>query len=62
MDAKFLRDLTFHDARHEATAQFATLVDGTDLTKIAGHKDPRMLVRYYHPTTASLPSSRCFGE
>jgi len=54
MDANFLRDLTFHDARHEATAQFATLVDGTDLAKITGHKDPRMLMRYYHPTPEEL--------
>jgi integrase len=54
MDANFLRDLTFHDARHEATAQFATLVDGADLAKITGHKDPRMLMRYYHPTPEEL--------
>lgn len=53
-DANFLRDLTFHDARHEATTQFATLVDGTDLAKITGHKDPRMLMRYYHPTPEEL--------
>ena len=53
-DARFLRDLTFHDARHEATAQFATLVDGVDLAKITGHKDPRMLMRYYHPTPKEL--------
>lgn len=53
-DVNFLRDLTFHDARHEATAQFATLVDGTDLAKITGHKDPRMLMRYYHPTPEEL--------
>lgn len=53
-DAGFLCDLTFHDARHEATAQFATLVDGIDLAKITGHKDPRMLMRYYHPTPEEL--------
>lgn len=53
-DTRFLRDLTFHDARHEATAQFATLVDGVDLAKITGHKDPRMLMRYYHPTPEEL--------
>lgn len=53
-DANFLCDLTFHDARHEATAQFATLVDGTDLAKITGHRDPRMLMRYYHPTPEEL--------
>jgi len=55
-DPRFLIDLTFHDARHEATTQFATLVDGTDLAKITGHKDPRMLMRYYHPTPEELAS------
>lgn len=54
VDAGFLSNLTFHDARHEATALFATLVDGTDLAKITGHKDPRMLMRYYHPTPEEL--------
>lgn len=54
VDAGFLHDLTFHDARHEATAQFAKLVDGIDLAKITGHKDPRMLMRYYHPTPEEL--------
>lgn len=53
-DRQFLVDVTFHDARHEATAQFAVLVDGTDLAKITGHKDPRMLMRYYHPTPEEL--------
>lgn len=55
-DPRFLVDLTFHDARHEATTQFANLVDGTDLAKITGHKDPRMLMRYYHPTPEELAS------
>ena len=26
----------------------------TDLTKITGHKDPRMLMRYYHPRAEDL--------
>lgn len=60
-DASFLRDLTFHDARHEATAQFATLVDGIDLAKITGHKDPRMLMRYYHPTPQELSAKIAAG-
>jgi integrase len=55
-DPRFLIDLTFHDARHEATTQFATLLDGTDLAKVTGHKDPRMLMRYYHPTPEELAS------
>lgn len=64
VDADFLCDLTFHDARHEATAQLAMLVDGTDLAKITGHRDPRMLMRYYHPTPEELSEkiSRGFAQ
>lgn len=61
ISTSFLLDLTFHDARHEATAQFATLVDGTDLAKITGHKDPRMLMRYYHPTPQELSAKITAG-
>lgn len=60
-DSKFLLDLTFHDARHEATAKFAQLVDGIDLAKITGHKDPRMLMRYYHPTPEELSAKIAKG-
>ena len=54
VDPGFLVDLTFHDARHEATTQFAALVDGLDLAKITGHRDPRSLMRYYHPSPSEL--------
>ena len=45
----FLRDLRFHDLRHEATSRLAEIFPMHELTKITGHKDPRMLMRYYHP-------------
>lgn len=61
VDAQFLTDLTFHDCRHEATAQLVTLVGGTDLAKITGHRDPRMLMRYYHPTPEELSAKIAAG-
>lgn len=52
--AKFLIDLRFHDLRHEATSRLASIFPMHDLTKITGHKDPRMLMRYYHPKAEEL--------
>lgn len=46
-DGKFLTDLRFHDLRHEATSSLASIFPMHELTKITGHKDPRMLMRYY---------------
>lgn len=50
------RDLRFHDLRHEATTR---LVQGTTLPallvgQITGHRDPRMLARYYNPTPQQI--------
>ena len=45
----FLRNLRFHDLRYEATSRLAEIFPMHELTKITGHKDPRMLMRYYHP-------------
>jgi len=53
-DGKFLTDLRFHDLRHEATSRLASIFPLHDLTKITGHKDPRMLMRYYHPRAEDL--------
>lgn len=49
-----LMDLRFHDLRHEATSRLASIFPMHDLTKITGHKDPRMLMRYYHPKAEDL--------
>ncbi|MGF6983428.1 integrase [Paraburkholderia atlantica] len=51
---KFLTDLRFHDLRHEATSRLASIFPMHELTKITGHKDPRMLMRYYHPRAEDL--------
>lgn len=53
-DSKFLTDLCFHDLRHEATSRLASIFPMHELTKITGHKDPRMLMRYYHPRAEDL--------
>ncbi|WP_354678652.1 integrase [Cupriavidus plantarum] len=53
-DAKLFTDLRFHDLRHEATSRLASIFPLHELTKITGHKDPRMLMRYYHPKAEDL--------
>ncbi|WP_454734291.1 tyrosine-type recombinase/integrase [Cupriavidus pauculus] len=53
-DPKYLTDLRFHDLRHEATSRLAPIFPMHELTKITGHKDPRMLMRYYHPRAKDL--------
>ena len=50
----FLMDLRFHDLRHEATSRLAEIFPLHELTKITGHEDTRMLMRYYHPKTEDL--------
>lgn len=46
--------LTFHDLRHEATSRLADFFDVSRLMKITGHKDTKMLARYYHPRIEDL--------
>lgn len=53
-DAKYLVDLRFHDLRHEAASRLASVYQLHELTKVTGHKDPRMLMRYYHPKAEDL--------
>ena len=53
-DDPFLTDLRFHDMRHEATSRLAEIFPLHELTKITGHQDTRMLMRYYHPSTETL--------
>ena len=50
-----LEDLHFHDLRHEATSRLALrLPNLIELASVTGHKDLRMLKRYYHPRAAEL--------
>ena len=52
--AGFLVELTFHDLRHEATSRLAEKLALHELMKVTGHKDTRMLARYYHPRAEDL--------
>ena len=49
-----LLDLRFHDLRHEATSRLADLLQLHELMKVTGHRDTRMLARYYHPRAEDL--------
>ncbi len=54
-DPRMLVDLHFHDLRHVATTRLAKLVPNVvELAAITGHKDLRMLQRYYHPDARDL--------
>jgi integrase len=46
-ETRFLLDLRFQDLRHEAISRLAMIFTLHELTSITGHKDPRMLMRYY---------------
>ncbi len=50
-----IEDLHFHDLRHEATSRLAErLPNLVELAAVTGHKDLRMLKRYYHPRAEDL--------
>ena len=49
-----IKDLHFHDSRHEATARLAQIYEVLDLAKIIGHKDLHILLTYYQPTIDEL--------
>ncbi|MEC7119418.1 MAG: site-specific integrase [Pseudomonadota bacterium] len=49
-----IMDMTFHDSRHEATTRIAQLLPIQDLSKVTGHKDLKMLMRYYNPTVSEI--------
>lgn len=50
-----IEDFHFHDLRHEATSRLAErLPNVIELAAVTGHKDLRMLKRYYHPRAEDL--------
>lgn len=49
-----IEGLTFHDLRHEATSRLAEKLALHELMKVTGHKDTKMLARYYHPRAEDL--------
>lgn len=52
---EFLSDVRFHDTRHEAATRMAEKLSNVlELAAVTGHKDLRMLKRYYHPRAEDL--------
>jgi integrase len=49
-----IEDFHFHDLRHQATTMLAEKLQLHELMKVTGHKDSRMLARYYHPRAEDL--------
>ncbi|MFZ5463765.1 MAG: tyrosine-type recombinase/integrase, partial [Pseudomonadota bacterium] len=50
-----IEDFHFHDLRHKATSRLAEkLPNVIELAAVTGHKDLRMLKRYYHPRAEDL--------
>ena len=51
----FLDDVHFHDTRHEAASRLSEKLSNVlELSAVTGHKDLRMLKRYYHPRAEDL--------
>lgn len=54
-DRAGIMDLTLHDLRHEATSRFVEMgFSMAEVMAITGHKDPRMMLRYYQPDAKKL--------
>lgn len=50
-----ITDLHFHDLRHEAISRMAErLPNVIELARVTGHRDLKMLARYYHPRVEDL--------
>jgi integrase len=50
-----LKNLTFHDLRHEATSRLAKLLPNPlDLKRVTGHRDLKSLDRYYQPVPEDI--------
>ena len=56
IDDSFLKDLRFHDLRHEAISRLADNPDISthELAQISGHLDMRMLFRYVHQDMSAV--------
>ncbi|ATS89985.1 integrase [Xanthomonas citri pv. fuscans] len=51
----FLMDVHFHDTRHEAASRLADKLSNVlELSAVTGHRDLRMLKRYYHPRAEDI--------
>jgi integrase len=58
-----LRDLHFHDLRHEAISRFFELgLSMPQVALISGHRDPRMLLRYANLDVQDIVARLCTPE
>jgi len=53
----YFHDLRLHDLRHEAMSRLADVFEMHKLAKVSGHRDTRLLLRYYHPRGWELARS-----
>jgi integrase len=54
-NSEFLFDIRFHDLRHEATTRLSDRIQNPlELARITGHKDLKMLLRYYNISAEEL--------
>lgn len=51
-----IKDLKFHDSRHEAITRLAKKLDVLELARTIGHRNPRSLMIYYNATATELAS------
>ena len=49
-----IKDLTFHDSRHESVWRLSKKLSVMDLARVTGHKDLRQLLQYYNATAEEL--------
>jgi integrase len=50
-----IKDLHFHDLRHEAISRFFELgLTVPEVASISGHRDMRMLMRYAHSRSTEI--------
>lgn len=49
-----LKDLHFHDSRHEAICRLAKVFDVLDLARVTGHRNVNELLTYYHADAHEL--------
>lgn len=49
-----IKELTFHDTRHEALTRLARKLEVLDLARMVGHRDPRSLMIYYNATAEEI--------
>jgi integrase len=54
VDRTDIKELTFHDTRHEAITRLARKLDVLDLARMVGHRDIKQLLTYYNREAAEL--------